>query len=201
MNRFKIPTGLFFLLLCSACAPRYETQTIYQYPDNYRPQCFKNCKTNLFQCEQKSLNIYNQCMDKANARSKELYEYEIKKYNANVHNYAVKEKRYQQQKEAYQVKFNDLSSDKKYFSERCNKNDKFACEKLVNINYALNKLSAPLSPIKNKPQAPSLNAILKTQAQHCQQHNICQQEYNACFTSCGGKVIYKQVCVGNCDKQ
>lgn len=199
MNRFKIPTGLFFLLLCSACAPRYETQTIYQYPDNYRPQCFKNCKNNLFQCEKKTLNIYNKCMNEANRRSKDIFNYEMKKYKANLNNYLAKEKLYQSQKKSYQAKFDDLKTDEKYFSEKCNQTDKFACEKLVNIKHALDKLSSPLSPIKNKPEAPSFNEIIKIQSQYCHQTNICQQEYNACFTSCGGKVIYKQVCVENCD--
>ncbi len=193
--------AIFCLFVFTGCGPKYIVKNSYIPPSSQSgKQCVNKCEEHLRDCRTNCEINYNNCISSAFDRAKKIARISEQNYRKRYNKYLRKLDEYNYRMVDWQNEYDQNSRDLQYFRDRCIKDkDKYACDRENDLRYVVKTL------LRNKPHKPkhpkklSFNDILLQQQNMCQKDCGCQSDYNVCFTSCGGEIISKRICVENCD--
>lgn len=191
----------FFLLLAIAflysCSPKYKIEKVY-IPQKADKECIEKCEKKREECRKECLKEKKKCLNEAIKRAKEIFKQQEKIYKERLKAYFNQYDRYLTEYRQWQEKYLRLKEDFQYYSRKC-KIDKNWCDEKDYYKQLLDDWLRfkPKKPIK--PEEPSFNSILEKQQSLCRYDCCCENEFDACFQSCGGKVKIKKICIENCD--
>jgi len=192
---------LVFLLFLTACGrPQYVVR--YQYLPPQSPEarsCLKDCERRFERCKEECLKKQNECRRQARSQAEKLYRRSLKTYQEELNLYRKRYRLYHQELVAWNDSFRRLYEDYLFFKKNCQKErDDYACRRYREIRKHLDALETqrPLRP--KEPKAPDLEKIMKGLLSSCLEDCGCQEKYNYCFLSCGGKLLPKKFCLENC---
>lgn len=194
---------LALLLLLTACGgPRYTLVNDYTPPgDAVGRQCLQGCYADQKQCGLDCERGHNQCLDDARIDAEHSYaeKYDffvqgLRNYNAELETYYADLDRYQQRK--YKLE-EELEVTRKLCAA-AGKDSALFCERKDKLKKKLKYLYSPVKPAK--PAEPSLEAETAKLQATCRKDCGCDSNYQRCYTSCGGKVEQRRICVSGCEK-
>ena len=193
---------LFLILFLSGCVPRYTIKHLYIPPVGTKAkQCLQTCKDERVACDIKCQDSYNNCLNKAFLRAKDIKGIEDTNYDKAYESYLQKLNEYKNHMLSWQSEYDKDRSDWSYFQSKCkNRHDRYACSRVNELSWTLRKM---INIKPKEPQAPikkSFVQILKNEQKVCKSDCGCQNDYDTCFLNCGGEIQLKKICIANCDK-
>jgi len=190
---FLLP--LFFF---SCGGPEFVVKYKYVPPKDSR-ECLKGCKEKLNSCLSSCSKRREVCLEKVRREAEKIYEKQLKVYSQKMASYSKALREYQNLLISWNEKFTSLYKDYRYFKSVCKKTkDYLACERKDELKSLLEDLNEnkPKNPVK--PASPDFDAIYYRLSSSCPTDCGCKDSYNACFLSCGGKLVPYKFCVKNC---
>ena len=193
-------TLLFFILLLTACSPRYEVKTYYILPtDRHGKACIQECLKEQNICQIKCNEKKERCLEKARNSAKESFSHSIKAYKEDLREYENELKHYYLELESWRRKTEFARLDLKHYRDRCQQNiNKYECNRANEIRDSLNHLEYDKPTKPQKPTRPTLASEIRNIQRFCTNDCGCKDRYNSCFSACGGVVRYERFCVENC---
>ncbi len=121
----------------------------------------------------------------------------LSEYTHQLETYTAQQERYYAEKREREYELKNLEMDYDVYSEKCAK-DKLYCDRKKEIKRNLRSLkySNVKSPIR--PDKPTLATETVRHQARCTTACGCEALYDSCYTSCGGRIIPRQICVSNC---
>ena len=190
---------LLFILLLVACSPRYEIKANYILPtDTQGKTCVKNCLSKQEVCKIRCNARQDECLVKARESVKENFSNIINAYKEDLREYEDELRQYYLELNSWKRKIEFTNLDLRYYRDRCRQDNKYECNRANEIRDSLHHLeySKPIKP--QKPTRPSLASEIQNAQRICSKNCDCKDEYNSCFSSCGGTIQYERFCVENC---
>jgi len=198
---------LMFCIVCllfSGCGPRFIVKNEYVPPietENSK-KCLNTCNITSDFCQQKCQNNYKDCSDKAFNTAKNIEKQEVIKYNNEVRHYQDEYYRYERENRMFEDDYYRMNEELNRDNYECRKhNDRFSCDRANETKNRVEHLrhKKPYPPIQ--PEQPNFNVILSDQQRVCESSKECgcQNTYDQCFSSCGGKINFQRICVDNCN--
>lgn len=190
---------LFFTLLLTACSPRYEIKTNYIPPtDAQGKACVQNCLSQRRVCQIRCNLKQDECLVKARESAKKSFPNAINAYKEDLREYKDELRHYYLELDSWKRKIEFTNLDLKHYRDRCQQNNKYECNRANEIRDSLNHLEYDKPTKPQKPTRPSLASEIQEAQRVCSNNCGCKDEYNSCFSSCGGIVRYEKFCVENC---
>ena len=138
-------------------------------------------------------------MERVRGEAARIYRQELSAYNRELSAYQKAYSTYQRELLDWNNNYRELYRDYLYFKKRCKKDrDYYACQRKEDLEEALETLSQTRPQPPGKPVKPSLESIVRELSSTCPSDCGCKEEYDACFTSCGGRIVPEKYCVKNC---
>jgi len=192
---------LGFVVLLTGCASKYALQKEYIVPQNIKFENFaQDCSAKRVTCEQKQKKDYNICLNNALERAKNIQTLSNKKYQKKYQRYLTRMNDYNFNIIDWQSEYDKDYRDWQYFRDQCRKNnDKYSCDREDDLRYIVKneRKDRPREP--REPRFVTFTEILATQQKLCNVKNECENKFDICFISHGGKVRSNRVCIENCD--
>ena len=193
--------SVFFLNACSS--PQYKI--VYEYSklsDKEGLSCLNSCYVDEKNCKSQCEQHYQQCATNARDDAEESYLDKQKAYEVDLREYDYELEHFYSIQYRYRDRKENLDKRLKIYSKICNNSkDKdaheLACSEVRQINRKLDHLKKPVKP--RKPNAPVLKNEISQFQSLCSKSCDCESSYRNCYTSCGGTVTTRRVCVNNCD--
>ncbi len=186
-----------FIVLFTSCSPKYRLEKIY-IPSKTDQTCIEKCRKEKYRCEKECLKQRDRCLKDALLKAKKIYTYQKQIYREKLKRYFKQYDRYITEYKLWQDKYLRLNEDYQYYTRKC-KIDKNWCNEKEYYKKLLEDWIR-LKPEKpQKPKEPSFREILKQQQSLCLKDCCCNTDFDICFQSCGGKIIFKKICIENCD--
>ncbi len=189
-----------FVWIFTGCAPEYTVKNIYIPPVGYKArECIKTCRYTREKCSKNCEKNYNQCLNDAFLRAKDIKAIEDKEYNKKYNRYIRRLNDYNARMFDWQNEYDQNYRDWSYFRDQCKKNhSSYACDRANDLRYIIRrslrvKPKEPKAPTKN-----SFNQIVKNEQKFCKRNCGCQKDYDICFLNCGGTIQLKKICIRNC---
>jgi len=196
---FKRFLTVTLLILTAGCGgPEFSVS--YRFvPPPKGGECLRECDRRYSECRLNCRKERERCLEKVREKAQEIYAKELEAYNRALAAYQKAYDAYQRELLEWNRNYRELYRDYLYFKRRCKKTkDYFACRRRDDLEEALETLSNTKPRPPKKPVKPSLSGIIRELSLSCPSDCGCKEEYNACFTSCGGKIIPERICVKNC---
>ena len=186
MKYLLLVLGIVFF---TACTPKYKIIHTYSAPQSEGAKaCVATCQEKLATCKALCKANFDVCKIKAEQIGKRRYNEKLKSYYQALENYANQVQQYNMDREFYF--YNDFY----YYGGPYGYRGPFG-------PYWTWGPPTPMYTLR-KPVKPNLEQEIQlAQMQHCQIDCKCQNSYEQCFQSCGGKVISKKVCIENCPNE
>ncbi len=203
-DRYKYLSPIFLLIIflfsCST-SPEYKIEKLYL---DGNKECIKTCQTKKLKCEKQCKSEYEKCINTAYKRAKETYNILVKQYEKELKIYNSLFDKYLHEYDQWFSKYSLIFDSYQYYRDRCQKDkkDSYSCYKYNQLKSELEHLRylKPYPP--NKPTPPDFKKILQDEKNNCiNRCSKCEEQFDICFTTCGGKISIKKICVKNCDKQ
>ena len=194
--RKAILLAVFFLASCGG--PEFAVKYKYVPPADNKV-CLETCDKKFNACVEKCSERRERCLEKVRKEAEQIYREQLREYSKQVELYNKEIKNYQNELLSWNDKFTKLYKDYRYFDAVCRRTkDYVACNRRDELRELLEDLNdeKPKKPVK--PEAPSFERILARLQASCNVDCGCKDIYDACFTSCGGKLIPYKFCVKNC---
>jgi len=195
----------FCLLLFTGCGPKYIIKSEYTPPPETKNSklCLDNCQNKQIKCQENCQNNFQNCMLNAHDLAKKSEGQRIQNYQYQMQQYNIRYQEFSYRNMNYDREIQHLNSLSHMKDRECKKyGDKRSCMELSNIQKDLKHLKhkKPYPPVQ--PGYPDFNSLLLDQQEKCSilKDCGCENNYNQCFSSCGGKINFHQICVENCDK-
>jgi len=188
-------------LFVSSCSPVYKIAHDYQPPVTKKGlSCLRGCQSQLNQCNQQCNVKLNQCSVKAKLQAKRKLPRLLQEYPQQLEQWLNAKEQYQNELDWYEFKLEMAEARRDRHVEHCIKQGKKrrTCRSsfgyyLTDFPYTRPSFSIP------RPKKPTLNGeALKIRKRNCSHDCGCQSNYRLCYTSCGGIVKSKKVCIKNC---
>ena len=197
MRYFLLLLSLFFL----GCSPKYVLKNHY-IPSSKEGfvGCVQECDSKRDRCEKEAVETYEICRQDAYNRTKDIYQIELIAYEKEYTLYLKELNFFSSSHFSWQNRFNLVYQDYKYFLDKCHKHkDSYACARQgeLDVNLKDLRLRKPLKP--REPLRLNFNEMYEKELLTCKASNNCLNEYDKCYTSCGGEVVPYRICVENCD--
>ncbi len=190
---------IFFTLLLTACSPRYEIKANYIPPtDSQGKACVQNCLSEQKVCKIRCNAKQDRCLVKARESAKESFPHVINTYKEDLREYEDELRHYYLELDSWKRKKEFTNLDLKHYRDRCQQNNKYECNRANEIRDSLEHLEYDRPTKPQKPTRPSLASEIQNAQRVCSQNCGCKEEYNSCFSSCGGTIRYERFCVENC---
>lgn len=199
----KLQTFLLFTctLFFWGCSPKYVMK--YEYiPSNDEGfnVCTTQCEIKRNSCQVAFEAQKQDCLNEAKKRAEDIFRVENSQYKEK---YAIYEQKYQiYYDKVYQIQLQRdvVYRDYQYFSHRCDyEHEKYACRRARNLRYELDVFDNKSFYKPVEPSKPILSKIYNQEARFCPKNSQCDNVYDKCYTSCGGKIIPHRVCIENCE--
>ena len=189
-----------FLLVMTACSPRYEIKTHYTMPqDIMGQQGVKNCLAEKKVCQTRCDQREERCLATAEKSARDEFHNLSKVYREQLHQYNYEMDRYSDTMRDLEYQENRLQSDVNHYGQKC-RTDKnsYECRQLNDVKHSLHRLRdrEPKEPLR--PSKPSLSREIHEAQKSCANECGCDKAYDTCFSSCGGTVRYEKFCIENC---
>ncbi len=194
---------LTFVLFISGCAPQYAVKNIYIPPVGQKAkQCINECTNARNECQSKCDLQYNQCLNDAYERAKDIKAIMDKRYKRRYNKYLKRLSDYNLKIFDWQNEYDQNYQDWSYFRNKCKtSHDTYACNREDDLRYIVKRM------LRNKPREPkpprqkSFNEIVSNEQSLCKRECGCQKDFDICFLNCGGEIQMRKICIKNCDKQ
>ena len=194
--------SLTFVLFITGCAPEYAIKNIYIPPIGQKAkECINGCDIAKQECQSKCDMRYNQCLNDAYERAKDIQALMDMRYKKRYNKYLKRLNEYNSKMFDWQNQYDKSYQDWNYFRNRCKTSkDRYACNRADDLNYFIREM------IRNKPIEPkppiqkSFSEILSQEQSRCTNECGCQKDFDICFLNCGGSIQMRKICVKNCDK-
>ena len=185
-------------LFISACGPTYVTKNEYAPPTNPAGvSCLQRCEVKRSSC-QNSCNHKNQiCRNKAAQKAKQTLPAQLSEYTNQLETYTVEQDRYHAKTRERRYELKQLEMDYGVYKDRCSK-DKHYCDRKKEIKRKLNDLKYSRIESPSRPSKPTLASETTRHEASCTTSCGCDSLYDGCYTSCGGRIIPRQICTSNC---
>ncbi|OOZ35751.1 hypothetical protein [Solemya velesiana gill symbiont] len=205
---FRPLASLFVLVaasLLTACGgPRYQLVHDFIPPEDKAGRaclmaCFEDKKGCGYDCEKRC----HFCLEDARYDAEKSFDETYDAYHRDLREYSIDLELYYSELESYQDRKVELERKIKVLSRLCgNVKDKEArdlvCSSRNDVRRDLRQLKKPVKP--RKPSEPTLEHEIARLQGACSKECGCDERYRTCYTSCGGTVIQRKVCVSNCDE-
>ncbi len=209
MKIFRIKNFLKILLFCSlifslsSCGPVYKIGYDYHPPQTTSGlQCIRGCQSQLNQCNSRCSARFNQCSIKAENQAKRNLPRLLIAYPQQLKLWQNSRDQYLSDLDWYEFRHDMAQSRRDFYLENCYRNSKKKSECGSRFSYHHNFLSDD-KPSFNipRPVKPTLvSEAAKIRKLSCSKDCGCKSNYRLCYTSCGGVVSSKKICVKNCGK-
>ncbi len=193
--RKSLLVGIVFLISCGG--PKYAVKYSYIPGSDY--SCLKECQRERSSCVNRCEERYNRCVLSAQKRAFEVYKRELSNYRRRLDEYNRLLEIYQRELSVWSSNYEQMKKDYAFFREICLKEkNSYACSRADELKKKLReeKYDRPIRPLK--PVPPDLGSIISKLSSICKKDCCCEELYNSCFVSCGGKLILYRFCVENC---
>jgi hypothetical protein len=187
-------------LFVVGCTPKYKV--VHEYVTPYTSMgkmCANRCYIDRKNCEVNCGQKYDICAIDAQRVGEQNYNIALIEYHRLMHIWEVEKVQYDLKYDRYQSDKDMYEDEYKHYKELCkkDKNDHYSCKKRKFYKDKLRYLDYPTYP--TKPYQPSLAKEVKNAKNSlCTKECGCMDRFHSCFSSCGGKVISKKVCIENC---
>ena len=192
---------VFLSLILVGCSPVYVTKNHYiaSVKKDFSLQ-INRCEEKKKTCDVKCSEDYQNCLDKAYFRAKDIYNQQLAKYEVENRLYRIELREYKQYKYKFDNSYMEIYKDYNHFSKQCNsKKNSFTCRRKNELKDTLTTMKLHMMQKPNKREKPSFNYILKMQQRLCQSSCGCSKSFDICYVSSGGEVIPYKFCLRNCD--
>lgn len=195
----KIGLVVFILSFLLSCSPRYKVVYDLTPPTSKRGlMCTKGCQPKLNQCNRQCGVQYSQCSVKAEQQARKRLPALLQTYPHDLENWLNARERYERDLDWYEFRIDMAEARYDRYLDRCMNRGK----KRKSCRHSYSRRHLPYErPSFNipRPKKPTLTGeAAKIRKVNCSQNCGCQSNYRLCYSSCGGAVISKKLCVKNC---
>lgn len=198
----RILLFIFLSYLLSSCAPVYKVAHDYQPPASASGlSCIRGCQSQLNQCNNQCSVQFNQCSIKAEQQAKKLLPGLLQAYPQQLEIWLNARDQYQRDLSWYELRRDLAESRRERYLDHCLKEGKK--EKSCRGSFGYRHHFSRNRPTFNisRPQKPSLaTESAKLRQLSCSKECACDSKYRLCYTSCGGVVKSRKICIKNCGK-
>ncbi|NPA51444.1 MAG: hypothetical protein GXO22_00940 [Aquificae bacterium] len=199
-GRFKYLLLVFlsvYLISCSTA--KYKIGKVYIGGDK---QCIENCKKEKIECENRCKLEYEKCIDQAYNRAKQIYSLLEKRYKENLEIYNTLYRDYLYHYDQWFSRYRLIYDTYLHYKTRClrDRKDKYSCERYRQLSLELEHLRILKPRPPDRPFPPNFEKILEKEKKACQKDCTCTNDFDICFSNCGGKIDVKKICIKNCKK-
>jgi len=205
----KRNTFIFLLLVfftsvgLSACS-KYKIAYDYSPPKTKQGiTCISGCQKQLRQCNHQCNAQYKQCSVRASQQAKKALPVLKEAYTLKLELWLDARARYEHELDRYEFEHFMAISRRDRYVDRCMRKGKKsrACHRTYHHDHHDPYLSLS-RPYFNTPRpvSPTLTSeTRRIQKVSCSTNCKCDSNYRLCYTSCGGTVKSKKVCIKNCN--
>lgn len=197
----KLFSLVLLLLVVTSCSPVYKVAHDYKPPSTKRGLiCLQGCQSQLKQCSQRCSVKYNNCSIKATSQAKKRLPKLLQAYPQKLEQWLNAKAQYQSELDWYEFRLDMARLRRDQHITHCvnEGKKKSKCTRtygyyLTDFPYSRPSFSVP------RPKKPTLEGeASKIRQLNCSTDCGCQSSYRLCYTSCGGVVNSKKVCIKNC---
>ncbi len=190
------------LIFLSACSPKYKLvqQKIPPEITTSSSQCLAQCETQMSTCKNSCQTQHSMCLAEQAEFAKQQYPKQLEIDTAALEAYYAKLSLYESQQRGYDAQsalYLKQAHEYKHLCKTALFNRASHCANAKAANYQYSTLSRPTAP--KKPNKTTLEELTISSQEQCNKKCGCEQSYERCFISCGGKIETKRICVSNCD--
>ncbi len=189
------------LFLCACSTPRYQVVHDFEPPLGAGgAACIQACYQDQKSCQRDCSGSYDACLAASRDIAEAEYQAKLDLHNQALDDYYADHQAYLVQRELFQAKQQLLLNQLDQAHHRCHREGQgsYACKRARELDAELSQRHEPTEPVK--PQAPSLNDEVKRARSGCTRScDYCDDRFRSCYTSCGGKVSTRRVCVAHCE--
>lgn len=186
-------------LLILSCSPTYKIGYDFTPPSSKRGlTCISGCQSTLKQCNLQCNNQYRQCSVRAEQLAKKQLPALLQAYPQELEIWLNERARYERELDWYQFRVDMAEARYDRYLDRClaRGKKKHTCRNsfsYLNLPYDKPSFNIP------RPKKPTLSSLTaKIRKSSCSLNCGCQSDYRLCYTSCGGIVKSKKICIKNC---
>lgn len=195
-------TTIFVALLLSSCGPVYKIGHDLTPPTSTSGlACVSGCQSTLQQCNVGCARQFNQCGFEAELKAKRLMPELLKEYPQQLEIWLNEKEAYRRELDFYEFRRDIAESHRDLYYENCKNSGKkkSLCTKRY-ISHPFSDLDRPYFN-KERPVKPTLeHEAASIKKATCSNNCACDSHYRACFSSCGGIVKSKKICIRNCSE-
>ena len=188
--------------LLASCAPVYKIGHDLTPPTSKSGlACVSGCQSKLQQCNIDCDRQYRQCGVEAELKAKRTLPELLKEYPLKLEIWLNEQEAYRRELDLYEFRLDLAETHRDLYFASCLKTGKkrSVCSRSY-ISHPFSGLDRPTF-YKPRPIKPTLesetNRIRKAT---CSNNCACDSRYRTCFSSCGGIVTSKKICIKNCPK-
>jgi len=191
---------VLFAIFLSSCGPVYKIGHDLTPPKTKTGlACVSGCQSKLQQCNVGCARQFKQCGYEAELKAKRQLSELLKEYPQQLEIWLIEREAYRRELDFYEYR-RDLAESHRYqYFANCKKQAKKigACRKSYG-GHPYSDLDRPYFNIP-RPVKPTIERIAaRIKKSTCSTNCACEPSYRTCFSSCGGIVKSKNICIKNC---
>jgi hypothetical protein len=189
-------------LILSSCGPVYKIGHDLTPPKTKSGlACISGCQLKLQQCNVGCARQFKQCGYEAGLKAKRLFPDLLTEYPQQLEIWLIEKEDYRRELDFYEFRRDLAESHRDLYFANCKKQGKKknSCRK----GYGGHPYSDLDRPYFNNPRPvkPTLEReAARIKKVTCSNNCACEPSYRTCFSSCGGVVKSKKICIKNCPK-
>lgn len=189
-------------LLLSACStPRYQVVYDFEPPADSRAYtCTQACYQDQKTCQRDCSGSYDACITASRDIAEAEYQSKLALHDQALDDYYADHQDYLVQQELFEAKHQLLLNQLDQARHRCHREGQgsYACKRARELDEELSQRHEPTEPLR--PPTPSLNDEVKRARSGCTRScDYCDEQFRSCYSSCGGRVSTRRVCVAHCE--
>jgi hypothetical protein len=187
-------------LLLGSCSPVYIVDHDLEPPKTANGlSCLKGCQSQLNQCDLQCNTEFSRCSIKAKQQAKKLLPGLLKAYPNQLQLWRSARSQYRRDLDWYEFQSRIDYSRRQSYLRHCIKQgkNKHSCRNRYghNSHYYYDRPSFNILRPVQPTLASETTKLVKTS---CHKECSCKSKYRLCYTSCGGVVKSKKICIKNC---
>lgn len=189
----------FACVFLVSCSPVYKVAYDFQPPKSQQGlSCLKGCESQQKQCDLNCNRQYSQCAKNAQSEAKKLLPSLLAAYPEKLEIWLLARDAYERDLDYYEFQ-RDLYESRRYrYLDRCEKSGKKRKHCIKTYRPSLFYPERPVFSLP-RPIKPTLQSVTQNLIRNnCQTSCGCDARYRTCYSSCGGVVKSKRICIKNC---
>lgn len=192
--------------------PVYKTKKVYIQPENQEGKaCVEECRKTAKVCVADCKQAYERCYryapeltSKNISRARRKYKDQLAVYNEEIKAYDYERNKVERYRRGLQKQW-------RRYNERCTNvfDTPNACDRKRDIEWKLKDFELEYSEFLRKepkrpakPNLPSEESLIQAiRNKVCKKDCGCRDQFERCFTPCGGRIETKKICVENCESE